>query len=553
MIVLGVGPGLKLGHHDGSAALVVDGRIIAAAEEERFLRAKHARGELPLRAAKYCLRQAGISIQDVDVVASPLRTYDFYDRRLQDYFEFHFGHSPPIRLLDHHQCHIASTYLVSNFTEALILSLDFSGDSCSGLVAAGRRRKIRELRRFSRENSLGVFYGMLTQFLGFQMTEDEFKVMGLASYGTPRREYDEAFDQILRIDNQGGYTLDPKFDKRFVDAEIYTSDFVTRQEQMFSGAWIDLLGPPGREDEPVDQRHADIAASGQQCLEKVVRHIVRYWYRETDLRKLCLAGGCALNVKMNAALRALDCIDEIFVQPAASDAGVPLGAALAVCHEAAGRIKPVCHAALGPEYTDWEIEKTLKMLRVPYCRVEDVAETVAAEIAVGNIVGWFQGRMEFGPRALGHRSILADPRDASMKDRINEVVKFREDFRPFCPSVTLEDASRFFVDSCESPFMTMVFEVRGDKKACLPAVTHVDGTARVQTVGRDLDPLFWRLLKAFEARSGIPVLLNTSMNVRGEPIALAPEHAVRVFYGSGMDILAIGNFVLRKQGRISCM
>ena len=546
MIVLGVGPGLKLGHHDGAAALVVDGKIVAAAEEERFLRVKHARGELPLRATQWCLRRAGVSIREVDAVASPLRTYRHYDRRLRDYFQFHFGHSPTVRLMEHHLCHIASSYLVSGFGEALAFSLDFSGDSCSGLVVEARERELRERKRFARENSLGVYYGMLSQFLGFQMTEDEFKVMGLASYGKPQPKYLEAFNQILRYDGAGGYHLDAQFDKRIVDREIYTTDFVTRQEQMFSPAWIALFGAPRREGEKIQEYHADIAASGQQCLENVVVEMVRFWHQQTGLRKLCLAGGIALNVKMNGTLRGLDCVDDIFVQPASGDAGVPLGAALLVAHEEGKAISPMNDAALGPQYSEIEIEKVLRMLRASYIRPKDLIEEVVTDLVSGKIAGWFQGRMEFGPRALGHRSILADPRDAAMKDHINEVVKFREEFRPFCPSVTLEDAHRFFLNACESPFMAMVFDVIEEQKSAIPAVTHVDGTARVQTVRRELDPLYWRLLKTFEARSGIPVLLNTSMNVKGEPIALAPEHAVRVFYGSGMDTLAIGPFILRK-------
>lgn len=543
MYILGIGSGLKLGHHDGSAALVKDNMIVAAAEEERFLRAKHARGELPLHAIHYCLQEAGITIQDVDVVASPLITYTNYDRRLQDWFKFHFGYSPPIQLLDHHLCHAASTYRLSGFDDAMIMSFDFSGDSCSGLLAVGRGDTIEEVRRFERRNSLGLFYGMLTQFLGFQMTNDEFKVMGLASYGQPK--YEREFSKILEV-NDEGYLLNKEFDKRNVDAELYTTDFVTRQEQIFSEAFVNLLGQPRLRTEKITQHHMDLAASGQRQLEKACLKSLEIVARHSNSKNLCLAGGITLNVKMNSVLFNADLVDNIFIQPAAGDAGMALGAAVEIAARHSYRFQRMNHVYYGPAYTDEQIETVLRRLKLAYSYVEDIERRAAEDIAEGKIMGWFQGRMEFGPRALGNRSILADPRDGKMKDRINGLVKFREEFRPFCPSILEERRDEYFENSCSAPFMILLFNVKEDKRAEIPAVTHVDGTARIQTISKKTNPSFWTLIKYFDEITSVPVVLNTSLNIKGEPIVESPEQAIRVFYGSGMDSLALGNFYLTK-------
>ena len=543
MNVLGIGTGLKLGHHDGSATLIMNNRLVAAAEEERFLRMKHARGELPLHAIEYCLKAGGITIHDVDVVASPLSSYDHYDKRLQDYFNFHFGHSPEIQLHDHHLCHVVSTYRVSGMRDAIILSFDFSGDSCSGLIAVGEGDRIRIAEKFERHNSLGVFYGMLTQFLGFQMTNDEFKVMGLASFGNP--EYMKEFNRILELDDSG-FRLNSRFDKRIVDSEIYTSDFVTRQEQIFSKEMVELLGKPRLRNEEITQRHMDIAASGQAQLEAACLNVLRKAKNYSDSRNLCLAGGITLNVKLNKVLYESGFVDKLFIQPAAGDAGQSLGAAIESAMQSGNRLEKMRHTYYGPEYSNEEIESVLKRLKLKYRYIDAIESFAAEEISKGKILGWFQGRMEYGPRALGNRSILGDPRDPHMTDTINKYVKFREDFRPFCPSILDERRDEFFENCCESPFMTMLFRVKENKKDIVPAVTHIDGTARIQIVEKDVNPRYWKLIKHFEEITEVPLVLNTSMNVKGEPIVENPEQAVRVFYGSGMDCLVLGNFYISK-------
>lgn len=546
---MGVGPGLKLGHHDGAAALLIDGKTVAAAEEERFLREKHARGSLPLNALKYCLREAGLFIKDVDILASPLATYRHFDQRLADYVQFQFGYSPPIKLVDHHLCHAASAYFGSGYETALCISLDFSGDSSAGLICVGDRTAIRPLARIPRERSLGAFYGMLTQYLGFQMTEDEYKVMGLASGGLPNEQHLAVFARMIASDALGGIHVDSTFDQRGARSQIYTTDVSTRQERIYSDRWVAELGPPRHLDEPIKERHRDIAASGQKHFEHVVSELVGYWQRRTGLRQLCLAGGCFLNVKLNSTLAEMPGVDSVFVHPASSDAGVPLGAAMLASLDRGFTPAPLDDVFLGPSYGSNEIVERLRALKVDGLarQVNDVRE-VAHELADGKIIGWFQGRMEFGPRALGNRSILADPRPAEMQDRVNKAIKFRETFRPFAPSATVEGANQLFEKIHDGRFMTFLTTPKaGLDNKVTPSVIHVDGTSRLQIVTRESNARFWELLTAFGNITGVPALLNTSLNVRGEPICCSPDDAIKTFFGSGMDHLVLDNWMLSKR------
>jgi len=543
MYVIGISSGIKHGHHDGAAVLLRDGELIAAAEEERFTLAKHARGELPRGAIGFCLKQAGITMRDVDWICSPLRTYTNYSRRLTEYFRYQFGHSPKIELYDHHLCHAASSFYGSGFSEATVACFDFSGDSSSGLVAHMKGNDLKVLTRFGRHNSLGLYYGILTQYLGYQMTNDEYKVMGLSSYGVP--EYLDQFASILRP-NGMDYELDAALDKRQRDAEIYTSDFSTRQERIFTERLEDILGPRRVRGQALDQRFTNIAASGQKQLEIVTTQVVRSAIEATGCADVCLAGGVALNCKMNMEIAAEPSVGRLYVPPVPHDAGVALGAAMMKCVEGGHKIAPLTHAYWGPEYSNDAIKDTLDKIGARYEVLDDPVARCVTDLVDQKTVGWFQGRMEYGPRALGNRSILADPRSAGMKDRINLGIKYREEFRPFCPSVQYEHQSDYFEDAFDAPFMVVTFPVNDRVKEMIPAVVHVDGTARIQSVHPETNPMYSRLIGEFGKASSVPILINTSLNINEQPTVNAPLEALHTYFCSGLDVLFLGPYRLAK-------
>jgi carbamoyltransferase len=543
MYVIGISSGIKHGHHDGAAVLLRDGQLIAAAEEERFTLAKHARGELPRGAIGFCLKQAGITIRDVDFICSPLRTYTNYVQRLTEYFKFQFGHSPKIELYDHHLCHAASSYYGSGFSEATVACFDFSGDSSSGLVAHVKGNDFKVLSRFGRHNSLGLYYGMLTQYLGYQMTNDEYKVMGLSSYGSPK--YLDRFASLLRP-NGIDYELDGELDKRRRDAEIFTSDFSTRQERIFTEKMEDVLGPRRLRGQPLDQRFTDIAASGQKQLEIVTTEVVRNAIAMSGCADVCLAGGVALNCKMNMEIAAEPSVKRLYVPPVPHDAGVALGAAMLRCVEAGQAIAPLNHAYWGPEYSNDAIRETLDKIGARYELLDDPVAACVTDLVEQKTVGWFQGRMEYGPRALGNRSILADPRSASMKDRINLGIKYREEFRPFCPSVLYERQAEYFEDAFDAPFMVVTFPVNDQVRQLIPAVVHVDGTARIQSVHPETNPTYSRLLGEFGKAASVPMLINTSLNINEQPTVNSPLEALHTYFCSGLDVLFLGPYRLSK-------
>lgn len=563
MNILGIG-GYS---HDSAAALVVDGQLVAAVAEERLTRVKHQGGP-PRRAADYCLRQAGLDWADIDHVTAYMRPGERLARRVPyrlaqglrsplyslGFIGYECVHNaqyaldmrglrgPRARLhwMRHHPAHAASAFLVSPFERAALLSIDYVGEWHATWLGMGEGTAIRPLRTFAYPNSLGVFYSAITDYLGFTRASDEYKVMGLASYGQP--EFAGEFARIVADDGCGGYRIDRSW--------TAWQRVPGSRAGYFSPRFLARFGPPRRAGDPIEDRHANIAASAQRVLEDTVLRLAAWLHRETGLDDLCLAGGVALNCSMNGRLLRESPFSRIFVQPAAGDDGIAIGGAMQMHHALTGapRAFEMRHARYGPAFDDEAVRQVLERTKTPYERPDDLEDRAAELLAGGLILGWHQGRMEFGPRALGGRSILADPTRADMKDLLNRHVKYREEFRPFAPSVLAERAADYFEGCGDSPFMLFVHQVRPERRAEVPAITHIDGTARVQTVTRGADPRYHRLIGRFAARTGIPVVLNTSFNVMGEPIVHTPEDALRCFASTGMDALAIGGFIVHKGG-----
>jgi carbamoyltransferase len=559
--------------HDAAAALIHDGKIISCAAEERFTRAKHSLNLvgntlLPKNAIWYCLQDAGISIHNVDIVAhycnftdesilkrlellhSSVRPVDV-DGLRESYFKIYesmlcrestlsqfeaiTGERPQSFLpVGHHEAHAASAFFCSGFSEALILTLDGSGELESSIIALGRGSRIEEIRRTYLPTSLGALYLIVTVYLGFRSLGDEYKVMGLAAYGNPAT-YRACFESLITLEEDGQY-LTPGL------AQKGLQEFLLRR-----------LGAPRKPWEPIEGKHADIAAALQEALCRTVLHLLRHARAHTKVRRLCMAGGVALNCSLTGAIARSGLFDDIFVQPASSDEGGSLGAALFAFHGGsdAATNDRLMHASFGPLFEPDEIHRALRKYedKLIWSFRDDIESAAAEELSRGKVVGWFQGRMEFGPRALGNRSILADPRDPNMKDRINKQIKRREAFRPFAPAILEEEAGNYFdmTGLSSSPFMLFAVPVKREKINIIPAVTHVDGTARVQTVSRDDNPAFWNLISKFKRLAGIPVVLNTSFNVRNEPIVCSPTDALKCFLATDIDCLGIGPFFVRKR------
>jgi carbamoyltransferase len=576
--------GINAAYHDPAACIVIDGRVMAAAEEERFTHVKHGKRpvpfstyELPFQAIDYCLREAGITLADVDHVAysydpfvllgrfrnetmitlplepsaypTPPEWESAWDplflssivnapRHLVDGVPLHLqarfrGHSPSTarkkgryswHFVEHHIAHAASAFHASPFLQAAVLTLDGRGEKATTGYYRGEGNMLHWIGQVDFPHSLGLLYEEVTSYLGFLRSSDEYKVMALASFGKPH--YLADFREIIQIGANGQYTIgSPCLEERF--------------------------GPARMKGSPLEQRHYDIASSLQVALEEAVLELTRWLYDQAPQENLCLAGGVALNCVMNARIRDKGPFQHVWVQPAAGDAGTALGAALWIDakerQENGDDKRRFCmdHAFLGPPYSDDEIEQFLQWAKIPYRRMASVAEEVADLLAQDKVIGWFQGRMEFGPRALGARSILASPLPASMQARLNEI-KDREDFRPVAPVVLEEEASNWFAGAGVSPFMLFVYDVLPEKADLIPAVRHIDGTARIQTINRKQNARYYDLIKAFQARTGVPVLVNTSFNTRGEPIVCSPRDALECFWTSPLDALAIGSFLVKK-------
>ena len=591
--------GISAFYHDSAAALVEDGQIVAAAQEERFSRKKHDAG-FPRRAITYCLGEAGVDLGAVDLVAFYDKPFLKFERLLETYTAFaprgfrSFTQAMPLWLreklfqksllgrelrslapdfdwqhrlvfAEHHQSHAASAFFASPFAEAAVLTLDGVGEWATSSLAVGRGRELTMLREIHFPHSLGLLYSAFTYYTGFKVNSGEYKLMGLAPYGEARYR-DRILDHLIDLKDDGSFRLDVSY-----------FDYCTGL-RMTNRRFDDLFGGPARQpDELLTQHHMDLAASVQAVTEEVMLRLSRAVVKETGLGNLCLAGGVALNCVANGKIVRDGCVEQIWVQPAAGDAGGALGAALSAYHGLKGQPRSVngadsmCGSYLGPAFAQSEIESRLEAegARFQVHGEDDMLATTAEALEAGKAVGWFQGRMEFGPRALGARSILGDARSPTMQRLLNLKVKYRESFRPFAPAVLREDVSEWFELDADSPYMLLVSPVRHERRRAMtaaeealfgidklnvprsdiPAVTHVDYSARIQTVHRETNPLYHRLIETFRERTGCPVIVNTSFNVRGEPIVCTPEEAFRCFMGTEIEQLAIGNCVLHKDGQ----
>lgn len=567
--------GINAAFHDTAATLVKDGKIIAAAEEERFTHIKHGKRpvpfstwELPFHAIDYCLKTAGITMKEVDriayafdpdgvsetiifeeewfdqtdtiVAANTPISWDTlflnYIRKAPEQLRDGYPHHLQKRLADsgdlkskwtfvnHHIAHAASAFFPSPFTKAAVLTLDGRGETATTGYFIGDTNTLKQIAAVNMPHSLGMLYEKITTYLGFLHSSDEYKVMALASYGKP--VFLEDFRSVIHVGDHGQYTIDD-FDP------------------------ADFWGPGRKKDDTFEELHFNIAHSLQKVLEETVLKLVEWLYDQTHADNLCMAGGVALNCVMNAVIRDRGPFKNVWVQPAAGDAGTALGAAqwIDIQENATSTIQRYTsqmeHVYWGPEYSDEEIERFMIWAKMPYKRLYNVAKETAAILAQDKIVAWYQGRMEFGPRSLGARSILASPINPDMQARLNEI-KDREDFRPVAPVVLEEDASDWFENAETSPFMLFVYPVKDEKADSIPAVRHTDGTARVQTINKNQHPLYHELITQFKALTGVPVLVNTSFNTRGEPIVCSPRDAIECFWTSPFDALIINSFILEK-------
>lgn len=565
MIVLG----LSCYYHDSGAALVRDGQLIAAAEEERFTRKKHDH-DFPARAVDYCLQAAGVTIDQVDHVGFYEKPLVKFDRiletilaswpgtyrqwltaiplwlghrlRIGGEIQKKLGMDKDILYCQHHLSHAASAFLVSPFEQAAIITADGVGEWSTTAWGVGRGTQIELAKELRFPHSVGLLFSAITAYLGFRVNDAEWKVMGLAPYGQPK--YVDKFREVVDIKDDGSIRLNMTY---------FAHDRST--ERTISEKWESLFGQPQNGPEaPLTDFHRDIARSGQAVIEEIMVKMAAHVHRETGMDNLCMAGGVALNCVANWRILQETGFKNIFIQPAAGDSGGALGTAFYIANTVLGAPRKfrMHHALWGPEFSRDEIKVVLDSVEALYeiAKNEDeLLDSTARMIADGKVVAWFQGRMEFGPRALGARSLLADARDNNMKDTINAKVKFREAFRPFAPAVLREHAHEYFdmPRDMDMPFMLLVPKVRPEKREAIPAVTHEDGTGRVQTVTEEHNGRYYRLIRAFHRLTGVPVVINTSFNVRGEPIVCTPRDAYHTFVNTGIDALVMGDFILTKK------
>jgi len=573
MIVLGLSGAVN---HDASAALYVDGKLVAAAEEERFLRDKHAKGKMPYEAVKFCLQQAQIKPEQVDIVAFPFaeislksparwhyakRYWYAPDRALTALFagnrRYWRNHRNVMKMLDdleigskrvkfvpveHHLAHASSAYHLSGFKEkCAIIGIDGKGEYATTFFGYGENGTIHKIKEFYDPDSLGGMYGALTEFLGFEMLDGEFKVMGMAPYGDPKR-----FDFSRLIECTGE---DFKVNTKLVNCLGIRRYKKAGKSYYFSPKLIEWLGSM-RDGDEIDDPYIDYAASIQDLLEKTALSLIERYLgdiiRETG--KVCFAGGVALNVKLNQRIIALPAVKELFVQPAASDAGTAIGAASYASEMAGVPVEKMEHVYLGPSYTTEQCVEACEEYgeKVNWQKLDNVTEQTAQILDDGNPVAWFQGRMEFGPRALGNRSILGSPDHPGVADRINAQIKYRERWRPFCPSMLDKVAIDILQTEHPSPYMTFTFDVAENWKSRIPEVVHEDGTARAQVVNKAINARYYSLIEALEKLNGNAVVLNTSLNRRGEPMVCSPVDALNMFYGSDLEYLVMEDILVTK-------
>jgi len=595
--------GISAFYHDSAACLIQDGKIIAAAQEERFTRKKHD-DKFPVEATKYCLELAGLEIDDLSAVVFYDKPFLKFERLLETYLSFaprgvrSFITAMPVWLKEkmflkkliydelknvgeytksevnllfpeHHLSHAASAFYPSPFEEAAILTVDGVGEWATASICHGKGKEITLLRELKFPHSLGLLYSAFTYYLGFKVNSGEYKLMGLAPYGNPKSKLVEEYiskikNELVDIRDDGSIWLNQKY-----------FDYATGLRMTNEKKWEDLLGFPRREGEgELEQHEADLALAIQKVTEEVVIKLAKTAKKLTGAKAICLAGGVALNCVANGKLQNEGIFEEIYIQPAAGDAGGSVGAALAAFHiffeneRTVEKPDSMQGSFLGPEFHPIDVERSLKKFHAVYKEYSgaDLYKKVAELLDKGNVVGWFQGRMEFGPRALGARSIIADPRRVDMQKKLNLKIKYRESFRPFAPSVLAEDVAEYFELETDSPYMLLVQPVQKGrreplpkgyhamplrkklavKRSDLPAITHIDFSARVQTVHRETNPRYWSMINAFKERTGFGLVVNTSFNVRGEPIVCIPEDAYRCFMNTEMDYLVIGDYVFSK-------
>jgi len=578
--------GINAYHGDVSAVLVRDGELVAAVEEERYRRIKHVAG-FPRQAIHACLEMAGVAPTDVQHVAvsrnpkahlwrkglfalrnrpggglvsdraSNYRRVGAIPETVVEALNLPRGASrPTVHWVEHHPAHLASSFFVSPFEEAAVCAIDGFGDFVSTSWGVGKGNQIDVIHRTFFPHSLGLVYLAITQYLGFGNFGDEFKVMGLAPYGTP--EFVEPLRKLVTLLPDGQFELALQYFRHWNGgAAITWEDGEPKLDPVFSSELETLLGPARQKSEPVTPRHEAIAASLQVVFEEAAFHVLNGLHARTGLSRLCLAGGCAMNSVANGKIRQRTPFTDVYIQPASGDNGTALGAAYYVWNQVLRQPRRfvMTHGYWGPSFASEAVSAALAAraadLASQGCEVRtidplpDLCDWTASKISQGLVIGWFQGRMEWGARALGNRSILADPRRADMREIINTKIKFREKFRPFAPSVAEEACGQYFTGAVPDPFMIQVYPVAPEKRSVIPAVTHVDGSGRLQTVSRESNPVYWELIHAFERRTGVPILLNTSFN-ENEPIVLRPEEALDCFLRTRMDVLVLGHHVVTK-------
>lgn len=558
--------GINYYFHDSTACLVRDGKLVVAIEEERLSRDKHT-SEFPKLSIAKCLEFSGVSYSDIDAIAvsiqpgkdwhkkvayglkniissKPFVSHELINglskqRRLGSWYTSIWPdkeQAPPIHYVPHHLSHAAGTFLVSPFESAAILSLDGSGEWSTSFLGKGEGNTVEQFHESYFPMSLGSFYEAVTEFCGFRPNYDEGKTMGLAPMGDPDRFYKEV-SKIVNIGDQGEINIDLSY-----------FNYQFWGHRRISQKFEDIFGQARSQNGEFESRHMDLAAAFQRVLEDCALKMCQFLKRKTNLNKLVIAGGVSLNSVMNGRIVRESEFDEIYVMPAAGDNGTAIGAAFYVYNCVMGNKRNFHHdnPFIGNEYTNEKIERILKECKLAYQYHEDIESIAAQLLHEGQILGWYQGRMEIGPRALGNRSILANPSLAGIKDKINAEVKHREAYRPFAPSATIEDAPRFFEDLGDNPFMLKVCAVHEKSKELLPAITHVDGSARLQTVHKDTNPRYHALIAKLGELNDTPVVLNTSFNIMGEPIVESPYDAIRCFFSTGLDSLVIGNYLIRK-------
>ncbi|KKQ57706.1 MAG: Carbamoyl transferase [Parcubacteria group bacterium GW2011_GWA2_38_13] len=567
MKILGICPEAWI----SSAALIENGRIIAAAPEERFNREKMSR-KFPFLAIQYCLKEAQCGLEDIDYIAvgwNPGIHIQLYNFRFSDAARWraeylysvpnHFmkllkdkkvnyveqslmqkNHDCKIIYVTHHHAHAANAFFLSPFKEAAILTADGRGEDDTCLYATGKDNKIMDLQTMAIPHSIGLVYSSVTQFLGFRPHIDEWKVMALASYYPNENKYYKIFKQIVMPARDGKIEIDLRFFNYYLQdrSEYYTPSF----ENTF--------GKPRLSHEEITEKHKQIAAGLQRISEEALAYMLNWLYKKTKMENVAVSGGSFMNSVFNGKIKKLTPFKNVFISSCPDDSGVPMGAALYVYNHILSNTlrKEQTHNYYGPEFSNTDIAIALDKAKIKKVFTPNIAKYAANLISKGKIVGWFQGKMEFGQRALGNRSILADPRLKNMKDKLNIAIKYRESFRPFAPSILEEKKMEYF--ECDgndsSPFMEKVFQIKKEKQKKIPAVTHVDGSGRIQTVDKKTNPLYYQLISEFEKITGVPIVLNTSFNLNGEPIVCTPNDAIRTFFSCGMDALVMGNYVLTK-------